>query len=489
MIRKICGMLENEFCKSADLLLSKEFQSIVNTATQGTKRFIQVDLLLQTGPEFFQLFYLSDHNNVFRNEPIEQLRNEGAVIQKPITISKSTDHSSNTRAVRTEMQNSIARFHGYRSDEYCWSSAMEIKYKEESVPQEDAPVIRAVLFIRREEWPYCPAITTLFFHFITNINKSKNAFSTGLLHAINLQQAKMSINNASEIIHRSCESYLEMLFKSKDQVPFCEETPLFRLVCNLACMPYEGRTNRGLIRFPASSPKTSSIIAFQHPVSCSEENKREIRKLLEMTDDETALLVSNNDVIGMTKDKVYKSYINFSGNGKWSIHRYNLAIPFISVEGNSCKYHVISQENEFQQAYQQVFKDSGNYSAIKAIVDSAKKQKHGTAIVVSENADAEASRLSSYTRAICITPHSLVNSDLSVDEKLIRSLTSIDGALIISPDGICYAIGAILDGEACCPGLTARGARYNSLLNYVKWKKSGVLAIVISEDQSIDYIK
>ena len=96
--------------------------------------------------------------------------------------------------------------------------------------------------------------------------------------------------------------------------------------------------------------------------------------------------------------------------------------------------------------------------------------------------------MSSFMRAISITPRALVDSDTHIDEKLIRSLTSIDGALIISPEGICYAIGAILDGEALCKGSTARGARYNSIVTYVQWKKSGVLAIVISEDQSVDYI-
>lgn len=481
-MKSICGLPQNEFCKSAVLLLSKEFQNIVNVATQNAKCFIQIDLLLQTGPDSFQLFYLSKQDYAQQSASIESMLLEGAVIQTPITIQKPTDSISPTKVGRTEMQQCIV-LHKY----FC-SSVQEIKYKGNRAQQKDAPAIYAILMIKKEEWPSDLAVTFLFDHFIANINQSKNAFTSESLHAINLQQARMSINSASEIIQRSCESYLNKLFNNKEIIS-SDETPYFCLVCNLACMPYEGRTNTGLIRFSTSSSKNSNIITFQNQVLCLEENKREIRKLLEMTDDETALLVNNHIVVGMVKDKLYKSYIKFYGNGKWRLYKDNSYIPVISVEGNSCKYHVICHENELLQAYQKVFQDSGSYSAIKLIVDSAIKQKHGTAIIVCINAQEEAIRLSSFTRAISITPRALVDSDSSIiDEKLIRSLTSIDGALIISPEGTCYAIGAILDGVADCKGSTARGARYNSILTYVQWKKSGVLAIVISEDQSVDYI-
>lgn len=70
-------------------------------------------------------------------------------------------------------------------------------------------------------------------------------------------------------------------------------------------------------------------------------------------------------------------------------------------------------------------------------------------------------------------------------------MTSIDGALIIGFDGMCYALGAILDGIASEDSQRGRGARYNSGLAYVDTQyKQGedCLIAVISEDETIDIL-
>ena len=90
----------------------------------------------------------------------------------------------------------------------------------------------------------------------------------------------------------------------------------------------------------------------------------------------------------------------------------------------------------------------------------------------------EAYRLAKYSRAIRIVPISFV--DLSGKAGVIKSLTAIDGALLVSLSGECYAIGAILDGEVCSEGSTARGARYNSLANYVTWKSKRTFSVSIN---------
>jgi hypothetical protein len=66
-------------------------------------------------------------------------------------------------------------------------------------------------------------------------------------------------------------------------------------------------------------------------------------------------------------------------------------------------------------------------------------------------------------------------------------VTAIDGAVMIDPSATCYAIGVILDGVASQKGNAARGARYNSAIRYVDGR-DGFLAIVVSEDGSIDLI-
>ena len=74
-------------------------------------------------------------------------------------------------------------------------------------------------------------------------------------------------------------------------------------------------------------------------------------------------------------------------------------------------------------------------------------------------------------------------------------LTSIDGALLMDPSGVCYAAGVILDGEAIKgKGTSSRGARYNSAVRYIYgvWHgDSGVecLAVVVSKDGGANLVR
>ena len=115
-------------------------------------------------------------------------------------------------------------------------------------------------------------------------------------------------------------------------------------------------------------------------------------------------------------------------------------------------------------------------------VGTAKRQKHGTTIIISDHAEEESIRLSRLNRAI------KVSTELNNNEA-INSVTAIDGVVLLDPFGKCFAIGAILDGEARKPGNSARGARYNSAVTYIDyWGKKGykAIAVIISVDNSID---
>jgi hypothetical protein len=72
--------------------------------------------------------------------------------------------------------------------------------------------------------------------------------------------------------------------------------------------------------------------------------------------------------------------------------------------------------------------------------------------------------------------------------ELLRHVTPIDGAVLLSPDGYCHAIGTILDGIASTKGDPSRGARYNSAVRYVESTPSPCLAVVVSEDGRVDYV-
>ena len=68
-------------------------------------------------------------------------------------------------------------------------------------------------------------------------------------------------------------------------------------------------------------------------------------------------------------------------------------------------------------------------------------------------------------------------------------MTAIDGAVLLGPDGVCHAIGVILDGLAGDRGDPERGARFNSAVRYVDSRQEVCLAIVVSEDKTLDVIE
>jgi hypothetical protein len=121
---------------------------------------------------------------------------------------------------------------------------------------------------------------------------------------------------------------------------------------------------------------------------------------------------------------------------------------------------------------------SDDISRLVKLIRAAEEASHGALLIIDENSAAEAHRLRKQgmsVHACLLTPD------------LLRHLTTIDGAILLSPDGMCHGFGAILDGMATESGDPSRGARYNSALRYVEsaWP---CLAVVVSEDGGIDFI-
>ena len=103
---------------------------------------------------------------------------------------------------------------------------------------------------------------------------------------------------------------------------------------------------------------------------------------------------------------------------------------------------------------------------------------HGALVVVVENAEQEAERLSRQSTLILPT-------QLSPEEAIRAS--RIDGALLFDQRGTCFGIGVILDGEAGDAGSRSRGARFNSAIRYI-YSGLGRLAVVHSEDGHVDLL-
>ena len=114
-----------------------------------------------------------------------------------------------------------------------------------------------------------------------------------------------------------------------------------------------------------------------------------------------------------------------------------------------------------------------------ALFDAAVGQHHGSMLIVAKEAGTEASRLGGQGTQI---------DPIVLTPDLYHQVSCIDGAVIISPHGVCHAIGVILDGPARPEGTASRGARYNSAIRYVGSSGDPRLAVVVSDDETVDVI-
>ena len=118
--------------------------------------------------------------------------------------------------------------------------------------------------------------------------------------------------------------------------------------------------------------------------------------------------------------------------------------------------------------------------------------RHGTSIVFMEKRGIAAeidNRLSRYRRGFKVKPFALAEAK----EEVLQGITAIDGAVFADLSGDCHAIGVIVDGQMVVEGDYGRGARYNSIKNYitgykVSHPKEICLAVVMSEDGMINVI-
>jgi hypothetical protein len=113
------------------------------------------------------------------------------------------------------------------------------------------------------------------------------------------------------------------------------------------------------------------------------------------------------------------------------------------------------------------------------LVQVASGQEHGTMLVIHADAEGESDRLGG--QAVKVSP-------VSLGEQSLFAASRIDGAVLISPDAKCHAIGVILDGIAGESGDPARGARFNSAARYVDAHRAKCLILVVSEDGSIEIV-
>jgi hypothetical protein len=177
--------------------------------------------------------------------------------------------------------------------------------------------------------------------------------------------------------------------------------------------------------------------------------------------------------------------IKFTGYYKWEMRHKEGGVMMVVINGVPSLPNDPFDEDKFKDLVCRIFLTSPpEVDKLCSIVRNASDKKKGTMIVISSAVEDEAERLGNQS--------TLLKEPVPLTKENLLMLSSIDGALLVNPAGMCPAVGVILDGTAVKrKGTRVRGARYNSAIRYIcsaEEKKIECLAIVISEDGMINLV-
>lgn len=263
---------------------------------------------------------------------------------------------------------------------------------------------------------------------------------------------------------------------------------LFECCNEIASLYHEGVSTRGrLLCCHPSQLERAVQVEFRRRVPITETGWS--RKLVAVSSNNHTLVVCAPDEAGLSicgigaeRDLQQVAgaetfIIDFTGHHKWQVNlndtclmHVRYGIPSIPSDRMDRAY----LERLFKELFPQT--QPQDVRRILTLADAAIEQRRGTMLVISKEAEAEAERLES--QGTSVTP-TLITPDL------VKLVTSIDGAVLLDPQGLCYGVGVILDGPATPQGSPARGARYNSAIRYLS-AHPGCLIIAVSEDGPVD---
>lgn len=258
----------------------------------------------------------------------------------------------------------------------------------------------------------------------------------------------------------------------------------------VAALPYEGRASSGTIVLAANNEQTRTqdvevAVAFQRPVRISE--TRAFRKVIEMSADSLHVLCDGEYIYGLGKvrdtyDPMHERVFDLTvvSRGSWEVsHGQDVLLRVDNMHPRLPKAPL--SENQFKDTVERLFPEATpvQFAALWDLATTAADQVHGTMLVVHRDAAGEAARLA---------PQALAIEPTTLEAEHLRAITNIDGAVLVSPDGACHAVGVILDGQATGDGDPARGARYNSAVRYRHAAGDDCLVIIVSEDGMIDLL-
>ncbi len=261
---------------------------------------------------------------------------------------------------------------------------------------------------------------------------------------------------------------------------------LFNACNTISSLRYEGGAGVGALIISQPGHEGVKVrVKLRRPVRLYDYTA--VRKMLETTRPGYALLSDGAVVYGIGALNLAYSVpgeslfqVSFQQHYVWELS-YGARVLMRVSYGHPRLPRLSINEGRFRVAITRTFgmMESDQFDRLWEMALAATKQAHGTILVIGENAAKEAERLAKQSAPI---------DPIQVDEEGLLALSSVDGAMLMDPDGVVHAFGVILDGRASTKGDPARGARFNSALRYVDSSESPCMAIVVSEDGGVDVI-
>ena len=291
---------------------------------------------------------------------------------------------------------------------------------------------------------------------------------------------------AGEIARRAATSFMYMpAIALKDRTG--SGSDLYGRLNMVSSLMYEGAkgTGRLLLANPASGSVDLSL-EFVDPVPFRQ--SRWARKVLEMASSGISLVADCDNIFGLGKvasgvdpwatQDVFQ--VDFLDHYHWRLSCGD-EVMLISKYGIPSLPQPPLPVDRMSDTYERLFRCArpADLSRFIKISRVALHERHGTTLVVAADAEDEAARLQRQGARI---------DPIRLTPELFGQVSSIDGAILLDPQGVCYAVGVILDGPARPECTPARGSRYNSAIRYVHSTNAPRLAVVVSDDRTLDVI-
>lgn len=291
----------------------------------------------------------------------------------------------------------------------------------------------------------------------------------------------------------------------------------FEMLDKLSLTKYEGAESRGkiAIAFRAQERQILQQCAWtlKETVPVDVAHVRQLRKLFAGVGKGALLAfladpqVRTATCVGVIPEEAANDLcpvvVEMDGPMKWKFH-YQGTVLFQRVH-NGYQIDQSDNQKELQCAIEETFGINDFVcSPLKRTLKMI-KSKHGAAVIVADFEDGKSSgtvsrieQLWKDKKAMAVdfaqTAYQAYNSyakeDLDAAIELISSAAAMDGAVVVDLQGRIRYVAVILDGLSRTAGDLSRGARFNSIKNFVVdlSQSDRVMGIVFSEDGGVDII-